>query len=443
MRVAAAWRTGTGWVVTSERELRRIEVPAQIDDGRLSLEAGSGVLGPSRRQPSRLPARDRAEGAPAIRRRARGRASNDRIHLAMRDHALALIREGYGPPRTHARPRPSRIAMDWRSRARRLADVDGGGQAVAPSSPMAALRSAPSPTRATGRARADPWLRAPVVRGPRAARHAAGLRGRRHERDPAGPLRARRDDVRYLRGARGAPQGSRPSRGLLLGQAHRVTPARTQPARRPVDAVRTGPHGVSGRHRGAAHSSRAEGRVERGEPHAPGPPREGAAPRGPLGHGDGERDAPGLRRRPRRPLRQDAGAPRRPAPAPERRARSAGGDPVPARPRLTSPGTWRRSAIVGASCSRRANRPATCRAAPSTPIPSPRSLARTAASTLTVRCHFCPAKTVTSRLGRHGPATDRFAFRNATGGRSGRRRRMARRAPPPAARARTERRAAP
>ena len=68
-----------GWVVMSERELRRIEVLAQVNDGRLSVEAGSGVLGLSRRQLFRLLARYRAEGAPAIRHRARGRAPNNRI----------------------------------------------------------------------------------------------------------------------------------------------------------------------------------------------------------------------------------------------------------------------------------------------------------------------------------------------------------------------------
>ena len=84
-----------GWVVMSERELRRIEVLAQVDDGRLSVEAGSGVLGLSRRQLFRLLARYRTEGAAAVRHRARGRAPNNRIHPAKRDHALALIREGY------------------------------------------------------------------------------------------------------------------------------------------------------------------------------------------------------------------------------------------------------------------------------------------------------------------------------------------------------------
>lgn len=84
-----------GWVVMSERELRRIEVLAQVDDGRLGVDAGAGLLGLSRRQLFRLLARYRAEGAPAIRHRARGRAPNNRIHPAKRDYALALIRESY------------------------------------------------------------------------------------------------------------------------------------------------------------------------------------------------------------------------------------------------------------------------------------------------------------------------------------------------------------
>ena len=49
----------------------------------------------SRRQLFRLLARYRAEGAPAIRHRARGRAPNNRIHPARRDYALVLIRESY------------------------------------------------------------------------------------------------------------------------------------------------------------------------------------------------------------------------------------------------------------------------------------------------------------------------------------------------------------
>ena len=84
-----------GWVVMSERELRRIEVLAQVGDGRLGVDAGSGLLGLSRRQLFRLLARYRAEGAAAIRHRARGRVPSNRIHPSKRDYALALIRESY------------------------------------------------------------------------------------------------------------------------------------------------------------------------------------------------------------------------------------------------------------------------------------------------------------------------------------------------------------
>lgn len=33
-----------GWVMMSERELQRVEVLAQVDDGKLSVEAGAGIL---------------------------------------------------------------------------------------------------------------------------------------------------------------------------------------------------------------------------------------------------------------------------------------------------------------------------------------------------------------------------------------------------------------
>ena len=236
-----------GWVVMSARELGRIEVLAQADDGRLSVEAGSGVLGLSRRQLFRPLARYRTEGAAAIRHRARGRAPNNRIHPAKRDHALALIREGYGLLRAYARGRGAGGASWAACLARDVADVDGGGRAVAAARAAPALPPAPSAAAATGRARPGRRLRAPLVRGPRAALHAAGVRGRRHEHPDAGALRALGDDVRLLRGARGGPEGPRPagrarhrprSDGgpwLALRQAHGGPPAQARPARQRDD----------------------------------------------------------------------------------------------------------------------------------------------------------------------------------------------------------------
>lgn len=84
-----------GWVMMSERELQRVEVLAQVDDGKLSVDAGAGILAVSRRQMFRLLKRYRSDGAAAIRHQSRGRPANNRIPDARRDYALALARECY------------------------------------------------------------------------------------------------------------------------------------------------------------------------------------------------------------------------------------------------------------------------------------------------------------------------------------------------------------
>tara|TARA_R110002012_G_scaffold202809_1_gene371980 strand:- start:644 stop:1021 length:378 start_codon:yes stop_codon:yes gene_type:complete len=84
-----------GWVVMSARELNRVEVVAQVDDGRLSIDHAASMLGLTRRQIFRLLKRYRQDGASAIRHRARGKPPNNRIHKAKRDYALSLIKEDY------------------------------------------------------------------------------------------------------------------------------------------------------------------------------------------------------------------------------------------------------------------------------------------------------------------------------------------------------------
>ncbi|WP_422071098.1 ISNCY family transposase [Tranquillimonas rosea] len=84
-----------GWLAMSEGELHRIEVLAQIDDGRIDVQSGANVLGVTKRQVFRLLKRYRADGASAIPHRARGKPANNRIHAAKRDYALSLIRDSY------------------------------------------------------------------------------------------------------------------------------------------------------------------------------------------------------------------------------------------------------------------------------------------------------------------------------------------------------------
>ncbi|AHD03662.1 hypothetical protein METH_22800 (plasmid) [Leisingera methylohalidivorans DSM 14336] len=84
-----------GWVMMSERELNRVEILAQVDDGRLTVDNAANLLDLTRRQVFRLLKRYRQDGAVAIRHKARGKPPNNRIHRAKREYALSLIKENY------------------------------------------------------------------------------------------------------------------------------------------------------------------------------------------------------------------------------------------------------------------------------------------------------------------------------------------------------------
>lgn len=79
----------------SERELNRVEVLGQIVQGRMTAKTAANLLGLSRRQVHRLLERFRSEGPAAIRHKARGRASNNRIDPAVRAFAVTLVKEHY------------------------------------------------------------------------------------------------------------------------------------------------------------------------------------------------------------------------------------------------------------------------------------------------------------------------------------------------------------
>jgi transposase len=84
-----------GWVMMSERELNRVEVLAQVDDGLLSVDSAANLLDLTRRQIFRLFKRYRQDGASGIRHKARGKHANNRIHHAKRDYELSVIKESY------------------------------------------------------------------------------------------------------------------------------------------------------------------------------------------------------------------------------------------------------------------------------------------------------------------------------------------------------------
>lgn len=84
-----------GWVMMSERDLNRIEVLAQVDDGYIGVTTAANLMNMSRRHVYRLLDRFRSEGPGGIRHRARGRRPNNAIHPAKREYAMTLMRERY------------------------------------------------------------------------------------------------------------------------------------------------------------------------------------------------------------------------------------------------------------------------------------------------------------------------------------------------------------
>lgn len=83
------------WVTMSKRELRRVEVFAEVLGGTRSLTSAAAILELSTRQAYRLMRRFRQGGASAIAHQARGRPANNRLGDGVREQVLALIRDQY------------------------------------------------------------------------------------------------------------------------------------------------------------------------------------------------------------------------------------------------------------------------------------------------------------------------------------------------------------
>src|SRR5262245_25196417 len=83
----------------STSELRRVGVMERVAAGTLTLGSAAQLLGISYRQAKRISRRYRVEGAKGLTHRSAGRASNRTTAPAIRERALALIREKYSGAR--------------------------------------------------------------------------------------------------------------------------------------------------------------------------------------------------------------------------------------------------------------------------------------------------------------------------------------------------------
>jgi hypothetical protein len=88
-----------GWVMMSERELNRIEVLTQVDDGRLSVQNGAHMLDITKRQMFRLLKTYRTDGAAAHRMQADRRARDRKMikYPEQCKRVIERIKDGWTP----------------------------------------------------------------------------------------------------------------------------------------------------------------------------------------------------------------------------------------------------------------------------------------------------------------------------------------------------------
>ena len=79
----------------SERDVKRIQVLAEVRAGKRTVVSAAAVLDLGVRQTFRLMSRYEAGGAGALIHQARGRASNRQLSAGIREHAVELVRTKY------------------------------------------------------------------------------------------------------------------------------------------------------------------------------------------------------------------------------------------------------------------------------------------------------------------------------------------------------------
>jgi transposase len=84
-----------GWVTMSERDLKRVEVLAEVLAGGRTVASAATVLAVSVRQAQRLLSRYRDGGGGSLIHKARGRPSNYQLSCGVRESSVALVRESY------------------------------------------------------------------------------------------------------------------------------------------------------------------------------------------------------------------------------------------------------------------------------------------------------------------------------------------------------------
>ena len=84
-----------GWVLMSERDVRRIEVLTEVLSGRRTIASAAVVLAITARQVNRLLIRFRQAGGGGLIHKGRGQSSNHSASAGVREYVLELVRTKY------------------------------------------------------------------------------------------------------------------------------------------------------------------------------------------------------------------------------------------------------------------------------------------------------------------------------------------------------------
>ena len=84
-----------GWVLMSERDVRRIEVLTEVLSGRRTVASAAVVLAITARQVNRLLIRFREDGGGGLIHKGRGQSSNHSVSAGVREYVLELVKSKY------------------------------------------------------------------------------------------------------------------------------------------------------------------------------------------------------------------------------------------------------------------------------------------------------------------------------------------------------------
>ena len=194
-----------GWVLMSEEDVQRIEVPTEVLAGKRTVGSAAIVLAVSARQVGRLLIRLREEGGGGLVHKGRGQSSNHRVGVGVREYVLELVKTRYADfgPTLAIEMLLDKHGIKVGRETLRTWMVEAG---MWLSRKQRRSFHQPRLRREFRRTGPDRRQRPPLVRGSRRALYAAGVYRRCDQSADAAALRAEREHRLILRSVWNLPR---------------------------------------------------------------------------------------------------------------------------------------------------------------------------------------------------------------------------------------------